>query len=49
MSDARFAMERLNQELRDAVPGSVQVGASNSGGQGACHLRFWHCPPSAVI
>lgn len=40
MSDARFAMERLNRELRDAVPGSVQVEASNSGGQGAC-LRFW--------
>ena len=27
MSDARFAMERLNRELRDAVPGSVQVEA----------------------
>ena len=25
MSDARFAMERLNREVRDAVPGSVRV------------------------
>ncbi|WP_111910760.1 PilW family protein [Aeromonas media] len=40
MSDARFAMERLNRELRDAVPGSVQVEASDSGIRGAC-LRFW--------
>ncbi|MGL5286554.1 MAG: PilW family protein, partial [Aeromonas sp.] len=24
MSDARFALERLNRELRDAVPGSVR-------------------------
>lgn len=40
MSDARFAMERLNRELRDAVPGSVQVEASDSGIPGAC-LRFW--------
>lgn len=42
MSDARFAMERLNRELRDAVPGSVRV--EEIGGaqveQGAC-LRFW--------
>ncbi len=42
MSDARFALERLNRELRDAVPGSVRV--EDLGGdlveQGAC-LRFW--------
>jgi len=25
MSDARFALERLNRELRDAVPGSVRI------------------------
>lgn len=42
MSDARFAMERLNRELRDAVPGSVRVedDAGMSGDQGTC-LRFW--------
>ena len=42
MSDARFAMERLNRELRDAVPGSVRV-EDDAGGlaeQGSC-LRFW--------
>lgn len=42
MSDARFALERLNRELWDAVPGSVRV--EDLGGdlveQGAC-LRFW--------
>lgn len=42
MSDARFAMERLNRELRDAVPGSVRV--EDVGGalveRGSC-LRFW--------
>ncbi|MGY3885991.1 PulJ/GspJ family protein [Aeromonas aquatica] len=42
MSDARFAMERLNRELRDAVPGSVRV--EDVGGalvdRGTC-LRFW--------
>lgn len=42
MSDARFALERLNRELRDAVPGSVRV--ENTAGslaeQGSC-LRFW--------
>ncbi len=42
MSDARFAMERLNRELRDAVPGSVRIEdvAGNPLDQGAC-LRFW--------
>lgn len=42
MSDARFAMERLNRELRDAVPGSVRVedAAGGLGEQGPC-LRFW--------
>lgn len=42
MSDARFAMERLNRELRDAVPGSERI--ETTGGawvdSGAC-LRFW--------
>ncbi|WP_454010019.1 PilW family protein [Aeromonas sp. Marseille-Q7275] len=42
MSDARFALERLNRELRDAVPGSVRI--EDEGGnpldKGAC-LRFW--------
>ncbi|HGY1050638.1 TPA: PilW family protein [Aeromonas salmonicida subsp. pectinolytica] len=42
MSDARFAMERLNRELRDAVPGSERI--ETTGGTwddtGAC-LRFW--------
>ena len=42
MSDARFAMERLNREVRDAVPGSVRVEDEGGGAQeqGAC-LRFW--------
>jgi MSHA biogenesis protein MshO len=42
MSDARFALERLNRELRDAVPGSVRIedAAGNPLDQGAC-LRFW--------
>ncbi|WP_270826898.1 PilW family protein [Aeromonas sp. Y318-1] len=42
MSDARFAIERLNRELRDAVPGSVRIEdeAGNPLDQGAC-LRFW--------
>lgn len=42
MSDARFAMERLNRELHDAVPGSERI--ETTGGAwvdtGAC-LRFW--------
>lgn len=42
MSDARFALERLNREVRDAVPGSVRI--EDEGGnaleQGAC-LRLW--------
>ncbi|WP_407707053.1 PilW family protein [Aeromonas jandaei] len=42
MSDARFAMERLNRELRNAVPGSERI--ETAGGlwvdTGAC-LRFW--------
>ncbi|MBL0554478.1 PilW family protein [Aeromonas caviae] len=42
MSDARFALERLNREVRDAVPGSVRVEDEWGGAQeqGAC-LRFW--------
>ncbi|WP_270666855.1 MULTISPECIES: PilW family protein [unclassified Aeromonas] len=42
MSDARFALERLNREVRDAVPGSVRVEDAGGGAQeqGAC-LRFW--------
>ncbi|MGE6169696.1 PilW family protein [Aeromonas media] len=42
MSDARFALERLNRELRDAVPGSVRIEdeAGNPLDQGAC-LHFW--------
>lgn len=42
MSDARFALERLNRELRDAVPGSMRVEDDNGGllEQGSC-LRFW--------
>lgn len=42
MSDARFALERLNRELRDAVPGSVRIedAAGNPLDQGVC-LRFW--------
>jgi MSHA biogenesis protein MshO len=42
MSDARFALERLNREVRDAVPGSVRVEdeAGIAGDQGSC-LRFW--------
>jgi MSHA biogenesis protein MshO len=42
MSDARFALERLNRELRDAVPGSVRVEDDNGRlvEQGSC-LRFW--------
>lgn len=42
MSDARFALERLNRELRDAVPGSVRVEDDNDelATQGSC-LRFW--------
>lgn len=42
MSDARFAMERLNRELRNAVPGSERI--ETAGGlwvdSGVC-LRFW--------
>lgn len=40
LSDVRFGIERLNRELRDAVPGSVSI---NSTGQ--C-VSFW--PMSAV-
>lgn len=42
MSDARFAMERLNRELRDAVPGSVRIEGEDGHWQdeGPC-LRFW--------
>lgn len=42
MSDARFAMERLNREVRDAVPGSERIEDQNGNwlDQGPC-LRFW--------
>ncbi len=42
MSDARFAMERLNRELRDAVPGSERIEDQDGNwlDQGPC-LRFW--------
>ena len=42
MSDARFALERLNREVRDAVPGSVRIEDDGQNGvdQGSC-LRFW--------
>jgi MSHA biogenesis protein MshO len=42
MSDARFAMERLNRELRDAVPGSERIETIDGAwvDSGAC-LRFW--------
>ncbi|WP_323926912.1 PilW family protein [Aeromonas caviae] len=42
MSDARFALERLNREVRDAVPGSLRIEdeAYNALDQGSC-LRFW--------
>ncbi|WP_323930623.1 PilW family protein [Aeromonas veronii] len=42
MSDARFAMERLNRELRDAVPGSERIETLDGTwvDSGAC-LRFW--------
>ncbi|WP_378006028.1 PilW family protein [Aeromonas jandaei] len=42
MSDARFAMERFNRELRNAVPGSERIEASDGvwGDSGPC-LRFW--------
>lgn len=38
MSDARFAMERLNRELRDAVPGSVRVEDAGGGAGRTGHL-----------
>lgn len=42
MSDARFAMERLNREVRDAVPGSVRIETATGDwvDSGSC-LRFW--------
>ncbi|MFB2865418.1 PilW family protein [Aeromonas sp. MdU4] len=42
MSDARFAMERLNRELRNAVPGSERIEDRDGNwlDQGPC-LRFW--------
>ncbi|MFQ1750805.1 PilW family protein [Aeromonas allosaccharophila] len=42
MSDARFAMERLNRELHDAVPGSERIEDQDGNwlDQGPC-LRFW--------
>ena len=42
MSDARFAMERLNRELRDAVPGSERIEDQDGNwlDEGSC-LRFW--------
>lgn len=42
MSDARFAMERLNREVRDAVPGSERIETTDGVwvDSGAC-LQFW--------
>ena len=42
MSDARFAMERLNREVRDALPGSERIEALDGSwdDSGPC-LRFW--------
>ncbi|MGV2708273.1 PilW family protein [Aeromonas salmonicida] len=42
MSDARFAMERLNREVRDAVPGSERIETQDGlwTDEGPC-LRFW--------
>ncbi|KUE80696.1 MSHA biogenesis protein MshO [Aeromonas schubertii] len=42
MSDARFVMERLNRELRDAVPGSERIETMEGDwvDSGPC-LRFW--------
>ncbi|MBL0522941.1 prepilin-type N-terminal cleavage/methylation domain-containing protein [Aeromonas enteropelogenes] len=42
MSDARFAMERLNREVRDAVPGSMRIETATGDwvDSGSC-LRFW--------
>lgn len=42
MSDARFAMERLNREVRDAVPGSLRIETATGDwvDSGSC-LRFW--------
>ncbi|WP_429058330.1 PilW family protein [Aeromonas jandaei] len=42
MSDARFAMERLNRELRNAVPGSERIETASGlwVDSGVC-LRFW--------
>ncbi|ENY72022.1 MSHA biogenesis protein MshO [Aeromonas diversa CDC 2478-85] len=42
MSDVRFALERLNREVGQAVPGSLQIEDldGNRTEQGAC-IRFW--------
>ncbi|WP_302354854.1 PilW family protein [Aeromonas simiae] len=42
MSDVRFSLERLNREVRDAVPGSLRIEdlAGNAALHGPC-LRFW--------
>ncbi|WDF89291.1 MSHA fimbrial biogenesis protein MshO [Aeromonas hydrophila] len=42
MSDARFAMERLNREVRDALPGSERIETLDGtwSDSGPC-LRFW--------
>ncbi|PJG58157.1 prepilin-type N-terminal cleavage/methylation domain-containing protein [Aeromonas cavernicola] len=42
MSDARFAMERLNREVRDALPGSERIETLTGewAESGPC-LRFW--------
>lgn len=47
MSDVRFGLERLNREVRDAVPGSLRVEQldGTESGSGPC-VRFW--PISAV-
>ncbi|MBO1518767.1 PilW family protein [Oceanisphaera pacifica] len=42
MSDVRFGIERLNREVRNAVPGSLRIEdiAGNKKGTDAC-VRFW--------
>ncbi|WP_458735061.1 PulJ/GspJ family protein [Zobellella taiwanensis] len=47
MSDVRFGLERLNREVRDAVPGSLRVEQPDGteSGSGPC-VRFW---PIAMV
>lgn len=49
MSDARFAMERLNRELRDAVPGSVRVEDAGGWSNGALACGSGPSPPPVAI